>query len=245
MSSTFFYSRPDEAFVGGTGTGAVDAGFDANWLVDGKPGRPVKKTGGAASWTVSGTARTVGIVAVINHNLSAGSSIQVIGPVSATLTVPTTPGDGIQLNPYAAVTPGSTTAFSIGVSGTNPVIGEFWAGQRRQLERSIRLEATFDVAPQVEWAGEFTSIPPYDMGITWRILRGQTYCGATGKLDIDAWWTSTRRGVLPTLIVPRSEINDAWLVTFSYSATPLKLPSTDDELWRIDFEFTELPRSRW
>lgn len=245
MATTFLYSRPDESFVGGSASGSVDTDFTANSLVNGSPGDPVKKTGGLSMTATGLGSVVVGIVAVCNHNAAAGS-ITVSGGVSASITVPALDAtNAVPLNPYALIS--SVSASSVSVSTSGEVIGELWVGKTRSLERGLRVDADVGNEETYEWEGEFGSIPPNDNGVEFRTLSGTSVVSETGLADIKAWYRSTRRGTLPSLIVPFEGVNDAWLVTFSYSyQIHWKHPSGGaNSVYIVTFNFTELPRTRW
>lgn len=247
----FYYLRPDESLWGGSASGAVAADFDAAWLVDGRPGRPAKGASGTVSWGIQAPSAIAGfsIIAVCNHNVDAGRDIEITGDVTATLTVPAWGKDGIPLNPFALVTPASLSSFSVDVAGNSApvVVGEVVGGPARTLERQLRLESNFEALEPLAWDGRFGSVPPYDEGTASRMLKGTTFVTGQGYADIQAWYESTRRGTRPTLIVPDSATNDAWLVTFKWAAAPLKVPSSTyaDQVWRVELEFYEVPRTRW
>lgn len=245
MPTLFRYSRPDESFMGGSGSGSVDTDFSASSLVNGSPGDPVKKTGGL-SMTATGLGTiSVGVVAAINTNAAAGS-ITIGGGVTATITVPAlTATNAVPLNPYALVTPVNASSVTVTTSGS--VLGELWVGTIRTLERGIMVDADVTNEETFEWEGEFGSIPPNDNGVEARTLTGMAVVSETGLADIQAWYRSTRRGTLPTLIIPFDGVNDAWLVTFSYSYTiTWKHPTTNaGSIYKVSFTFKELPRSRW
>ena len=246
---SFLYVRPDESLLFGTATGTVDANFDANWLVDGRAGRPAKRTGNP-SWAITAPSAIslFDLLAVVNHTVDAARAINITGDVSGTVTPGTLPGDAIPLNPFTTFTPTTVNTVTVGVTSNSVavVIGEVYGGRSRSLERSIRLSGSaFAPMDPLEWEGEFGSIPPYESGLAARTLNGDTVVSATGLADIEAWWQSTRRGTRPTLIVPISSVNDAWLVTFKYSYEVIKNPSTGGHLYRVQFEFKELPRTRW
>jgi hypothetical protein len=245
MATTIFrYSRPDESFIGGSVSGAVDVDFNANSLINGSPGDPVKKTGGLSMTATSLAAVNVGIVAACNHNTPAGT-ITIGGGVTASIVVPAYPANAIPLNNYALVTPVSASSVTVAASGS--VMGELWVGAVRTLERGIMVDADLAPAPTFEWIGEFGSIPPNDEETDFRTLGGTAIVSETGLADIVEWWRSTRRGIYPTLIVPFDGVNDAWLVTFTYSVKiSWKHPTTPaGSIYKVTFDFKELPRTRW
>lgn len=238
------YVRPDEAFQYGTVTGTVDAEYDADWLIDGRGSRPVRNSSGLSLTATAPAARTVTLIAVCNHNIPGAITVggNAIGP--ATLGA-----DGIYSNPWLTVANGSVTTLALSCSGTPAIIGELYAGTRRTLERiQLHTGAELDESDPFEWEGDASSIPPYDPGTSdGRVLRGEALVSDVGLADVQAWYRSTRRGTRPTLIVPRDDVNDAWLVTFRYRVELVRVHPTvaAQSIHRVEFEFTELPRVRW
>jgi hypothetical protein len=244
----FLYVRPDESFMFGSATGTVEATYDANWLVDGRAGRPVRGATGLSLTANALAARTVGLIAVVNHNIAGAITVGAHTVPAATLGA-----DGIYLNSFVSVTPFSTSSLALSASGTPSIIGELIAGTRRQLEMQLLSEPTFQMADSYDWEGEFSSLAPYDPGLTSRRLIGETILSDTGLADVHAWHASTRRGTRPTLIVPIDTVNDPWLVTFTYRWTPVIFLDAAiiagnpgaRSVHRVQFEFVELPRYRW
>jgi hypothetical protein len=237
------YVRPDESIMFWAVSGGVDVSYQAAWLTDGLPGRPVRGSGGLALNAI-GPTRTIGLVAAINTNVT-GSITTSFGTIPA----PTLGPDGINLNPWLAVAPSAWGTVTMFASGNPAIVGELYAGNSRTLERDLLVEPDFDTADVFPWEGEFSSLAPYDNGVTFRRLAGQTIVSQAGMTDIENWWLSTRRGTRPTLIVPFEDKNDAWLVVFKYRAKSLYRDpvgsATPGQVWGVSFEFLELPRYRW
>lgn len=231
----------------GSAAGTVDADYDANWLVDGLASRPVRRASGGLSITATALAsRSVSLVAIVNHNIS--TSVGITGGVTATIPAATLDDDGIYLNSFIRITPVAATSLVMAASGTPAIVGELYAGTARQLERQLLVEPEFDLADPFEWEGEASSLAPYDPGLSDpRRLAGETILNGDGMDDVKAWYASTRRGTRPTLIVPMDDVNDPWLVTFRYTARPHMIiaGSPGRSIWRVFFEFLELPRVRW
>lgn len=245
----FWYVRPDESLLLAPASGTVATNYDIAWLTSPTVDRPAKGTSGTVSWTLSPSPSVadVSLAALVNHNVSVDAAVS--GSVSATIAASSTSPDGIPLNPLVTFTPTTVSSLVVGVT-SNPddvVIGLLYAGQKRVLERQLHTQPEFDEADPFEWQGEFKGLQPFDSGVTSRTLSGDTLVSGTGMADIEAWYRSTKRGTLPTLIVPISEVNDAWLVTFSYRSQPIMVyPSEPSRsIYRVSLVFTELPRVRW
>lgn len=242
----FYYLRPDEMYaVGGTVTGGADTNYLDEWLVDGRPGRPVRAATGSETWTIVGTAAAVGIAALGNHNVDAGRMITLGGDISATMTGPTLPPNGIPLNPWVTFTEvAGVDEVTVDIaSNTVPiVVGEFVCGKRRTLERNLAVRPAFKASYQtVRHEAEFNSLMPYDKGIVSRTLSGTVVLSDTGLADVQAWWDATRGNTKPSLIIPNSNVQDAWLVEF----TEFSYEPASKNVNHVSLTFTEYPRSRW
>jgi hypothetical protein len=237
------YVRPDESIMFWGVTGTVQTTYSAAWLTDGLPGFPARGAT-SLSLTASGSARTISLLAAVNTNIT--GTIGISGGVTATIPAATYRKDAIPLNSWVAITPVvGATSLVMAVTQTPAIVGELYAGTSRTLERDLLVEPDFDPADTFPWEGEFSSLAPYDNGIDFRRLAGQTIVTQTGMTAIEDWWTSTRRGSRPTLIVPFEEKNDAWLVVFQYRAKSLYRDPAGVQMYQVSFEFLELPRYRW
>lgn len=241
----FLYVRPDEAFTYGSVSGTVDTTYEANWLVNGAPWMPVSGAGGLTLTVTAPASRLVGLVAVVNHNLT--GTVAISGGVTATVPVAAVDADGIPYNPWVAVTPVSASSLVMTASGSPSIVGELIAGVKRTLQRQLHTGVEFDPDEPFDWVGEFSSIPPYDPGYEGRRLQGEALLTQAGLDDVHAWYASTRRGTRPTLIVPIDTVNDAWLVFFRYRYQTIIQGKTGVHagLHRVQFDFTEIPRVRW
>lgn len=241
MACRFLYSRWDESFGGGTVTGTLTTGYTPAWLLDPSPLRPVRHASALSLTATAPAARTVGIIAALNGNLT--------GAVTAgAYTVPaaTFGADGIPLNSYVLITPTSLSSLEVSASQSPAILGGLWAGQMRELQRQLAEEPELTYPPPAAWEGEASSLAPYDPGVTRRTLSGQVVVSDVGLAEIQAWHQSTRGGSRPTLIVPNDSVNDAWLVTFSYRhRTNWQSTTPGQSIHKVSFEFTEVPRVRW
>lgn len=247
----FYFVRPDESFMFGTASGTVDATYDNDWIVDGKSNRPVRNASGLALTITALASRSVGLLALINHNIAGTTAIT--GGVTATIPAATLRADGIYTNPWVAITPVSASSLVMTVSGIPAIVGELIAGQRRSLEKDLFPNSIFDPGAPFPWE-EGSSLPPYDDGVAApRRLSGETIFTDTGLADLKNWYDSTRRGTRPTLIVPDLDLNDAWLVNFRYAirtaaqvSLATRVANTNmKSMHRVSLEFVEIPSLRW
>lgn len=242
---SLLYVRPDESFMFGSVTGTVDDTYLANWLVNGSPGYPVSGATGLTLTVTALASRTVSLVAIVNHNLT--GTVAISGGVTATIPAATIGADDIPLNSFVSISPVPATSLVMTVAESPSIVGELIAGTARTLQRQLKTGVEWDPGDSLEWEGEFSSLPPYDRGLTARRLTGETLVNQAGLEDIQAWWLSTRKGSRPTLIVPIDRINDPWLVTFSYRYQTIIQGKTSVHpgIHRVQFEFSEIPRVRW
>lgn len=225
----------------GAVTGTVDAEYTAGDLVDGNPWNPVRRTGAASFCVTPTAARTIGLLAICNHNLPAATVVTFGGQISGTVTVPAAGADRIPNQPFttiASVTNVTSITVSVGSLSNASVIGEAWSSTLHALPKQLRVPFDWDRSKPFEWEGA----PPYDVGEAdpWRVS-GQILLNATQLADVQAWSESTRRGSLPSLIVLDESVNDARLVKFQFTPKPTYL-----DKFMVTFEFVEvLPRLRW
>lgn len=240
----FWYMRPDESFLYGSVAGTVEATYTNDWLLDGRPHYPVRGTTGLALTATAPAARTVGLIAIVNHNITGTTAIT--GDITATVPAATVGADGIPLNPFVSVTPTSASSLVMTVSQTPSIVSLLMAGQKRTLERTLQTRPVFDPGEPFEWEGEYGGINPYDSGVAARRLSGETVVSDVGLAEIQAWYLSTRSGTRPSLIVPISTVNDAWLVRFRYQWEPALIHPADPRrsIHIVTFEFAEIPRVR-
>ncbi len=242
----FLYVRPDEMFVGSAVSGGADTGYTDEAIVDGRPGRPFRATSGSPSLTIvnGGAVSGVSLVAVCNHNVDAAKNISFGGDITKVIVGPAIPANGIPLNPFGTFTPTSATSVTFGITSNSAtvVIGEVVIGKYRTLERNLSPRPSFGQNYQtVEIDSEFSSLMSYDKGVISRSLSGSVVLTDTGLADVQAWVDSTKGGSLPTLIVPLSTVQDAWLVKITdFSYQPSSKNRND-----VTLAFQEFPRSRW
>ena len=220
-------------------SGTIDATYQLSWLTDGNPGTPIQRTGNLSLSVTPPAEVTVDTFALVHHTVSVTASIS--GAASASITAGALEEDGTRLNPFAVITPATFTGALTLTVNSNPtavVIGELYAGLSNTLDYDFDLN--FDPGRPFAWEGEFSSIPPYDRGLSEpRRWSGDLVLTDTGYAKVRAWYTATRRGTLPSLIIPNDEINDAAIVLFSYRRQYL------DMIHRVTLELIEIPRTRW
>lgn len=234
--------------LGGTVTGTVDTDYTANWLVDGRSAFPVRSASLGLSLAVSAAAGSVGLAAVVNHNLIVPAVLT--GGVSATITPPATrPPHDIQESHYVLVSPVATgvTGVTFTVAGNDiaPMVGGLVMGAVTTLDPVKVPGAEFGIEDfRLPRAGEFRSIPLYDRGVEGVVHRGQQYYSTADLALIKAWFRSQRSGSRPSLVV----LNEAENVCLYADFTSYRVQAAgtyDMGLWLVTFEFVEEPRWRF
>jgi hypothetical protein len=241
----FLYVRPDEAWsLSGTVTttaGATDSDYTDDWIVDGRVGRPARSTTGTVTWSIAASSGEVGLVAVCNCNSDVNATIG--GGVSGTVTAGALQPNGIRLNGFQTFTPANITTLTVGFSGAadDVVLGELIAGKYRTI-RAPRFDSDWEIDDyRLNVDAEFGSINPHDRGLESRKITGFNFYTTADRDLILAWYRAQRAASKPSLIVPDSDVNDAWVVQL---LTP-KYQRAGADSWRVELTFVESPRSRW
>lgn len=249
------FLRPDENLCYGasvaTSSGTTDSTYTDDWLCDGRPGRPAKATGTSVTWAITVPSGTLSIVVLHNHNLTAGT-ITIGGTIAPTLTVPTARTNGIPVNPWGTDTEATGTSVTVAIANNaaNVVIGEVLAGKVRETSRGLQISRTswgyLDVGV-IGRRNRTGSVGERDLGICARWLKSTLRCKDSDRALIEGWFEASRSGTRPSVIIPWSDANDAWVVQFSEPPrfTPLRHISTSSGLWDCDLAFEEEPRRRW
>jgi hypothetical protein len=88
---------------------------------------------------------------------------------------------------------------------------------------------------------DLASIPPYDPGMVSRTWSG-TFVVTTAERDnIISWYLAQRGGTRPSLVVPVSTVNDAWVC---FLQAPSFSPVSNTH-WSVELTINEVPRCRW
>src|SRR5688500_15660686 len=112
-------------------TGSVDATYTKDWLTDGRPDYPVRKTGDLSLAIAPSPAVSVDVIAVCLHNIRQAASINLTGDVTNTIPTAAHPPNGIPKNWFRLLdAPVSVDSLTLAVTGnTEPiVITELYAG---------------------------------------------------------------------------------------------------------------------
>jgi hypothetical protein len=244
--SNFYLMRADEiasyfATVT-TSAGTTDADYTDDWICDSRPSRPARAGSGTVTWSATSSSAEVGLIVVGYTNSNVNATIG--GGVSTTVTAGALQADGIRLNGFATVTPANQTNLTVAFSGASAtvVLGEFLYGKYRSITLPVY---TSDVRSDRDFtrdqAADLSSVPPYDPGLAGRTWAG-TFILTTAEVEIfRGAFRAQRNGTRPTVVVPDSTVNDAWI---GYLSAPAATPISHRH-WSVQVTFTELPRVRW
>lgn len=258
MSATFRYVPPYQMFaLGGSVAGSVDANYQPTWLVDGRTGWPVRKTGTSISLAITGTAQDVDVLCVGHHTIRPAATISITGDITDSITIPTWPQNNIPLNglkvlssPTSAVD--NLTLAVTGNTETAVIIGEFCAGLSSTLPLT-RLPGTrfgeddHAVIRPIDRA----FMPPIDRKLRHRTWTGTGVLTTSQVTSLRTWHESTFGTTKPSLIIvpnlPGQPASDPWFVRLGpFSYEPLgPVTAATSTLYRVVLSFEEYPRTRW
>lgn len=238
------FVRPDR-IIDGTVTGTVDATYSPSWLLDRRPGYPVRRTSGdlALSIAVGGSpAPEADVFAIHHHAIAAGATVSVGGDVTTTIPTAALPPDRVPRNWFRLLTaPVPVSDLTLGVTGNSgpDIIGGFIAGLSYQFSDDLLINRQFDPGVPFAWEGEYGVIPPYQPGMAKpRRVSGSMIMDGDDYAELVDWDLSTESGSLPSLIILSDAVNDAWLGYFKFT-------ETFDTAWHyITIEVSEIPRFR-
>lgn len=230
------YALPSDDLAGTAITivaSAEDAGYPATNLVAptatghlNLPSRPAKltTTTGTFDLTFSGAISVVA-AAVIYHNLDSDVNVTLVAGGSIAIPIPVRPnaGDDWTLSPWVEfnAVSSSTWQLSINSANDNPVqVGRLLLlSTLRQLETDVRYggeeqEGRLFLAQPTEVGIETL----YDLFDVRRAFNGQFGFQQSETDALRALWRSARNRILPWLLIPDENVNDAWFVRFEDDA---------------------------
>lgn len=239
------YARPSDnlatvATISVT-AGAADASYPATNVNDGKSHSVVRSTGTSITLRATfGASKTLEAVALINTNAT-GATLTNGAGLNESITIPTTPEDGLPLDPWidlrGLANTGSTT-WDIALTGPSGVgLGELllietlrdlplqYGLKQRDLHRCSLQETDYGVRLK------------YSMGVRRRSVAGgailtETLRAALLSLQRDAFGPYSE-----FLLIPDADVNDALCVDLT--AETLEVLRDYPLMSRIALEFTE------
>lgn len=227
----------------------IQSSYQPAWATDGIPGRPVKSSTTGAVITIAGTAGSVDLIALTNHNLAPPATVVLSGDVAGSIVVPPMRLNNIPYGIFVKLgAPVSCASLIVTIASnpTNVSIGEVFAGLSETWDllsednefgyRIIPLETPDD--------NEASSVPGYSAGRVARSLRGSSYMNLTEKAFAEDWQDASWDNTRPSLLIPNPEDNDAWAVKVGLELTYRQIRGEPQRLLMGNFQFNEYVRSR-
>ena len=237
--STFLYTRPTER-LGGTvavQSGTAPEGYPPENLDDGLPSKPAKLAETTGAWTRDLiTATRVDFCAVIHHNLTAGLNVRLQGNATDVWTAPTvdvpftitTPHidlftknlwvDLTQAVPVLANRTMRWWRLVVVAANAAPIIVGEWAMYTTVRNFGIRNISKGSKRttwrPSVTHETDLLVRRSFDLGTTIRAVTVELEATTSTQTDVEAWRRSAGGEVVPFVIVPHREEDEAWFVTF-------------------------------
>lgn len=222
-------------------SGTVDATYSANWLIDGRPNRPVRLTDTGIALTITGTATDVDFLAIGHHSLTAANTPAISGDISTTLTIPSYGANDVPVNAYKTINTVSgvdSLTLTVTSSASPVIIGEFCAGTSATLPGTLNRHTSFRRNTfRANRPMDRAWIPPYDKGMESDEWTGTLLLTSAQRTSLLAWEQSQKAGTRPSVVV----INSAAMWGFVEVGNQVAV----GQLWKIDIRFVELPRTRW
>jgi hypothetical protein len=264
---TFYYTRPSDSLLASAtlsvNTGTEDSAYPKANITNGEPQQPARLTTTAGSWVADlGSARLVDVAAIFHHNLTTGlSGVKLQGhtanswgapDVDLTITIPALNADGFPPNPWVDLktlvpTDANRTKrywrLLVPTNASVVSIGEWLLGTTRRTLTGILSEKVISnimYRPSKIHMTDALVRKRYDIGTTVRKLHVDILSTSAEIVLMREWFRDAQGAVKPFLIVPKSDENEAWFVTF------VEQDRAFDELF-ADFnttslEFSELSR---
>jgi hypothetical protein len=240
----FLYTRPDQNVAPNatiTTSGTI-ADYPSAGLADSNPGVPSKLSATTGWWVFDfGSAQRVDLVALVMTNLTpslANVRVQAHtanswGAPSMNIPVP------IPLSRLDG-TPTNVPVILVGQAGYSTTGYRYWRlnfGSANGANISIGefpMYATYGTLPyglapgavraprrrRIKHETDGGELLGYDLGVTQRSIRGEVQFKDTAKAEIDAWLEASKGDLRPFLVVPNSDVADAWWVTHTREELP-------------------------
>lgn len=211
---------PAENLVAPTNTGHLNL-----------PSRPAKLTTTSGSWVLDcGSAISPTAIALIYHNLIAGLAVAIQGNASDSwgapsfsqaITIPAWREDDWPVSPFALLAgspPPSYRYWRLVITGTNdnPVqVGRLMLVNLRQMANDVRWGVVEEEEQGlIEHATEAGVETIYELFGPRRSFAGEFALTDTTSAELLTLFRSARSRILPWLLIPDDDVNDAWLVRF-------------------------------
>lgn len=236
-------------------TGSVVSGYGTDRLANGTPAYPFKITGTSLDIVFDfGAAVLVELPAILHSNLTVAARIQGhtsnswgAPDIDVAFGVPTIDARGMFSAPWLDLSERTAKRYwRLHVSGNahDVIIGELWLGKlARSLPRSYLLEGltlgaegqtvVHETNARVELA--------YEQATVRERIDGSFIVDADDLAELDGLVRAARFQARPFLFIPRSDVDDAWLVKYASDAFT-RAPLVVDEVTRIPFPVRQVGR---
>lgn len=242
-----------------TSAADTDSDHDLAWLVDARPGFPLRLNGPDGVIRITNPTGDVDIVAICHHLLPAGLSVPISGDLTGSLVIPAYPSNSVPYNAWTRVSAeGSPSAIDTliltiaqGSPADDVLIGEVIAGSAIVLDPSLKRDTTrLGVRRYLNARGgnDLSGIPPYSERARSRPVSGsQYYDEATVAALVDAFDSQDAYAypVPCLLILDSDDPTDARLVTMEEPIITPPGPSGSAVEFLVELTFNEFPRTRW
>lgn len=233
----FIYQHPTDNVAGNVTPVPTteDVTYPVANLFDRNPAKPFRFTDdeGNIVWNF-GADQRIDLVSIIMHNLAPGLNVRVqmngtdswaTPSMDVALVIPAYDLDGYPVNPWVDMT--DKTGYLVAgyqflrlLFPENPddiALGEAWLGS---LKRTLPVDLDWPIEdsvdrPIVEHTTDYRASTIYDFGVKQRSLSGITKSTTAGRTAVKQWWDSCRGRVVPHLIVPFPEDNEAFMMQFA------------------------------
>jgi hypothetical protein len=210
MGNPFYFVRPDEDWVRTATITATSeqTGYEATKAGTDDPSSPWWANSGSATLTVTlSGSKEVGLIALIMTNADDAKTITIAGGITGSPTLTGArwasgfPKDLV----YLVDPPQTLSAVTFAISGnTNKwSIGRVVIGKARTLSRNFVVNDFTPSPSRLQYSDEndFGHDIRYDLGVERWTVDGTMRLYYPGDLaTLDAWWSATKGGYLPTLI---------------------------------------------
>lgn len=186
------------------------------------PSRPAKLLTVSGGWTLFfGAPITLGALALIYHNLDEALDVTLepSGGTPISITIPPWTEDGWSVSPFLEFDPQTADEWALMINGAN--------SRDVQVGRLLLFAALRDMENDVRWGvveeeehglieqpTELGIETIYDLGGKRRSFSGELALMNAEAGDLITLFRTARARILPWLLIPDENINDAWLVRF-------------------------------
>lgn len=186
------------------------------------PSRPAKLLDVSGSWELTfGAPITVGAMALIYHNLDEALDVTLepSGGTPIAITIPPWTEDGWSVSPFQQFAQQTASVWTLSINGANSrnvEVGRLLLfASLRDMENDVRWGVEeVEEHGLIEQPTELGIETIYDIGGKRRSFSGELALMNTESGELITLYRTAHGRVLPWLLIPDEDINDAWLVRF-------------------------------